>query len=133
MKTTIKKAEMKGQFIDLQQFRGGRPARLLRVCLRRCDVKRINVPYVVGRIGWFYRGKRLKPVDGIFVHCTDLKKAEAYENCFRFIYEWLYFNGGNGVERRLGSFKADVSRWGFTFPKSLKKLVKDLMSRECIY
>ena len=76
MKAAIKKAEMKGQFIDLQQFRGGRPVRLFRVCLRRCDVKRINVPYVVGRIGWFYSGKRLKPVDGIFVHCTDLKNRK---------------------------------------------------------
>jgi hypothetical protein len=128
MKNKIKKADMRGQFIDMQKTRGGRPARLFRVCLRRCDVKRINVPYVVGRIGWFYRGKRLKPVDGIFVHCTDLKKAEAYENCFRFIHDWLYFDGGNGLERRLDSFKADVSRWGFTFPKSLQKTVKELMS-----
>ena len=130
MKTTIKKAEMKGQFIDMQKTRGGRPARLLRAGIRRRDAERINVPYVVGRIGWFYSGKRLKPVDAIFVHCTDIKKVEAYENCFRFIQDWLYFNGGNGLERRLDGFKADVSRWGFTFPKSLQKTVKELMSYE---
>lgn len=115
---------MRGQFIDMQPTRGGIPPRLYNSGLRRCDIERIGVPYVVGRIGW-HKGRRPTPDDRIFVHYTDKQKVTDYYDCLSVIRDFerrsIY-----PIDRHM--FQELVRKYGFTFPKSMQKTVKELMS-----
>lgn len=78
MKNTIKKAEMRGQFIDMQKTRGGIPARLKQapstLVAYRNLLKANGIPYVIGQTGWTKCSKP-EPIEHIFVHYTDNVKA----------------------------------------------------------
>ena len=124
MKNEIKKADMQGQFIDMQPTRGGIPPRLYNSGLRRCDIERIGVPYVVGRMGW-HKGRRPTPDDRIFVHYTDKQKVNDYYDCLSVIRDFsrhIIKQGGRYM------FQENVKKYGFKFPKSMQKTVKELMS-----
>lgn len=126
MKTKLKKADMRGQFIDMQPTRGGIPARLVDVCLRRCDIERIGVPYVIGRVKWLRYGRKVTPDDRVFCHYSDKEKAENYSRCMSLIDIWKYRKGAVS-QSQVDIFKMCVNRWNFTFPKSAKEVVKEIL------
>ena len=74
----IKKAEMRGQFIDMQKTRGGIPARLKQapsmLVAYRNLLKANGIAYVIGQTGWIRCSKPV-PIEHIFVHYTDNVKA----------------------------------------------------------
>lgn len=78
MKNTIKKAEMRGQWMDMQKTRGGIPARLREVTSNVAHKNMLwknGIRYIVGRTGWF-PCKSPTPIEKTFIHYTDEKKAE---------------------------------------------------------
>ena len=89
MKNTIKKADMHGQFIDMQKTRGGIPARLRSVPnIMKHLLNRNSISWVVGRTGWF---NKTSPIDETFVHCTDYQKAiTLYEVSWKLSYGKRY-------------------------------------------
>lgn len=124
MKTKIKKAEMRGQFIDMQPTRGGIPARLKQAGMRRVDIERIGIPYVVGRIGWI-KSKNPQPIDVVFCHCTDYKKASDYRECLTSL------NIAKRYELRSTEkeqFKLLTEKWNFKYPQKHKKLVENILA-----
>lgn len=115
---------MRGQFIDMQPTRGGVPARLYQAGVRRCDVERIGVPYVVGRIGWT-KCKNPTPLDVVYCHCTDKQKVSDYSTCMSILHcvEWRDLLSS---EKEL--FRVLTDKWVFKYPKSMRKIVNELMS-----
>ena len=121
MKNTIKKSEMRGQFIDMQKTRGGIPARLRDTWLSRHDLERIKVPYVIGQTGW-HKGSHPKPINKRFFHCTDYKKVAAYCACLYHLRggEWL-----SDIDDTL--FVLLTDKYNFTYPKQYKSRLKELI------
>lgn len=116
---------MRGQFIDMQPSRGGIPARLYHAQMRKCDIERLGVPYVIGRIGWNVYGKRKVPIHWIFVHCSDKKKVDLYGRCLQSIN---YVKWGVPLDlTRSHYFKAYTETYGFKYPKSAKNAIKKLI------
>lgn len=123
MKNRIKKAEMRGQFIDMQKTRGGIPARLIHVNIAKNLLARLNLPYVIGRVGWYNKNS---PKDLVFFHCTDHEKARCYGECIRTL-RWKQANW-NLKENDKRDFQSCLKKYEFTFPKSYDKTVKELMN-----
>lgn len=79
MKNKLLKAEMRGQWLDMQKTRGGVPARLWdapsNLVAYRNMLQLNGIPYVIGRTGWT-KCRKPKPIENIYVHCTDAHIAE---------------------------------------------------------
>lgn len=120
MKNTIKKSEMRGQFIDMQKTRGGIPARLRDTWLSRHDLERIKVPYVIGQTGW-HKGSRPKPINKRFFHCTDYKKVAAYCACL------YHLSGGTWLSHIDDEIFIELTnKYGFFYPEQYKARVREL-------
>lgn len=89
MKQKLLKAQMRGQWIDMQKTRGGIPARLRSVPnSMKHLLNRNSISWVVGRTGWF---NKTSPIDETFVHCTDYQKAiTLYEVSWKLSYGKRY-------------------------------------------
>lgn len=114
---------MRGQFIDMQKTRGGIPARLVNINIPKNLLGRLNLPYVIGRVGW---NRKDSPMDLVFFHCTDSEKARLYSECLR----TLNYKRSNWTlrENDARDFKLCLEKYNFTFPKSYDKTVKELLN-----
>ena len=122
MKNKIRKAEMCGQFIDMQPTRGGIPAKLRPSPLTRYELDHCGVRYVIGRVGWIC-GKRPRPKDWLFVHKTDTYRIERYIWCKRKIE--MYPDLVSSCDKM--HFQSCVEDYGFTFARKYSKIVKEIL------
>lgn len=121
MKRTLKKHEMRGQFIDMQKTRGGIPCGLEPTPLTARDLQRIGIPYVIGRKGWKKYGKRIKPLDWRYIHHTDASKVLAYfytKNVLAYIHVATESDKLNVIKW--------IAKYRFTFPRSYNERLKIL-------
>jgi hypothetical protein len=92
MKNKLLKAQMRGQWIDMQKTRGGIPARLK--CMPSSLVAYRNmlqlngIPYVIGQTGWT-KCSNPKPIENIYVHCTDAHIAGRIADFCNSCDSWL--------------------------------------------
>lgn len=103
MKNKLLKAQMRGQWIDMQKTRGGVPARLWKACgnhiAYRNMLEKNGVPYVIGRTGWNYYGKP-KPVEHIFIHYTDKTKDEKIWQFCTACSQYIFYAERNPVRAK---------------------------------
>lgn len=132
MKNTIKKAEMRGQWMDMQKTRGGIPARLREVTSNVAHKNMLwknGIRYIVGRTGWF-PCKSPTPIEKTFIHYTDEKKAEIILQfvtaCDDAVCYW-----GKEAEKQKSAEKAKElqNTHQFDLTPKYKKLLKSLWNK----
>jgi hypothetical protein len=92
MRQKLLKAQMRGQWIDMQKTRGGIPARLKvmpsNLVAYRNMLTLNGIRYVIGQTGWT-KCRTPKPIENIYVHCTDAHIAGRIADFCRDCDAWL--------------------------------------------